>query len=109
LQTHYNDLVKLVPTIKAIGHQQLSSLGNIRFKGKFTGFIKDFVAYGNINTSVGNLNADVNMKLPDDKIPTYSGKISSAGLNIGRLFNNNRLGIVALDGKVKGSGFTLNE
>lgn len=107
LQTNYTDLVKLVPTIKALGPRTLSSLGNIRFKGNFTGFIQDFVAYGNINSSIGNLNADLNMKLPDNKTPTYSGKISSAGLDLGRLFANNRIGKVALDGKVKGSGFTL--
>lgn len=107
LVTNYYDLVKLVPSLNRVGQQQMQSLGNIRFKGNFTGFIKDFVAYGNISTSIGNLNADVNMKLPDGKLATYSGKISSQGLNIGRLFNNPKIGMVALDGKVKGSGLTL--
>ncbi len=109
LQTNYNDLVQLVPALKNITQPQLSQLGSIRFRGNFTGFIKDFVAYGNINTSLGNLNADLNMKLPDYRIPTYSGKISSAGFDIGRLFNNKKLGNIALNGKVKGSGFKLND
>ncbi len=111
LQTNYNDLVMLVPALKRIKQPQISQLGAINFKGNFTGFIKDFVAFGNINTSLGNLNADVNMKLPDNKVPTYSGKISSAGFNLGRFFNNSKFGLVAFDGKVKGSGFstkTLN-
>jgi hypothetical protein len=82
-------------------------LGNIRFRGNFTGFINDFVAYGNIGTDLGNLNADINMKLPANKTATYSGKISSAGFNLGRFFNNPKLGSVAFDGKVKGSGFTV--
>jgi len=107
LTTNYYDLVKLIPSLKRVAQQQFQSLGTIRFKGNFTGFIKDFVAYGNINTSIGNLNADVNMKLPDGKLATYSGKISSQGLNIGKLFNNPKLGLVALDGKVKGTGLTL--
>lgn len=107
LVTNYYDLVKLVPSLNRLGKQQMQSLGNIRFKGNFTGFIKDFVAYGNVSTSIGNLNADVNMKLPDGKLATYSGKISSQGLNIGRLFNNPKIGMVALDGKVKGTGLTL--
>ncbi len=109
LQTNYNDLVKLVPTLKNINQAQLNQLGNIRFRGNFTGFIQDFVAYGNINTSIGNLNADLNMKLPDHKIPTYSGKISSAGFDMGRFFNNPKMGKVALNGKVKGRGFTLKD
>ncbi len=111
LQTNYNDLVMLVPALKKIKQPQLSQLGNIRFKGNFTGFIKDFVAFGNISTNMGNLNADINMKLPENKIPTYSGKISSASFNLGRFFNNSKLGLVAFNGKVKGSGFstkTLN-
>ena len=107
LQTNYNDLVMLVPALKNIRQPQLSQLGTIHFKGNFTGFIKDFVAFGNINTNLGNLNADINMKLPDNKIPTYSGKISSAGFNLGRFFNNPQLGLVAFNGKVKGSGFNI--
>ncbi len=107
LQINYNDLVTLVPSLKNIRQPQLNQLGTIHFKGNFTGFINDFVAYGNINTSLGNLNADINMKLPANKIPTYSGKISSAGFNLGRFFNNSKLGNVAFDGKVKGSGFNI--
>lgn len=109
LQTNYNDLAKLVPSIKSLGPKTLMTLGNIRFKGNFTGFIQDFVAYGNINTSIGNLNADLNMKLPDGKVPSYSGKISSAGLDLGRLFNNSQIGKVALSGTIKGRGFIVKD
>ncbi len=108
LQTTYTDITRLVPALRNAGLKQLSRLGNIRFTGNFTGFIKDFVAYGNINTSLGSINADLNMKLPDDHLPTYSGKISSRGFYLGKLINSNQLGKVALDGKVKGSGFALN-
>ncbi len=107
LQTNYNDLVTLVPELKNVRQPQLRELGNVRFRGTFTGFIKDFVAFGNINTSLGNLNADINMKLPENSPATYSGKISSGGFNLGRFFNNNQLGMVALDGKVKGTGFNI--
>ena len=107
LNTNYNDLVTLIPSLKKIKNPRLDQLGNIGFKGNFTGFINDFVAYGNISTSLGNLNADLNMKLPANKAPIYSGKISSAGFSLGRFFNNSKLGTVALDGKVKGSGFNI--
>jgi TamB, inner membrane protein subunit of TAM complex len=107
LQTNYNDLVTLIPSLKDIHQPQLRQLGNIRFKGNYTGFIRDFVAFGNISTSLGNLNADINMKLPENGTATYSGKISSGGFNLGRFFNNNDLGNIALDGTVKGSGFSI--
>ncbi|MBL7703028.1 MAG: translocation/assembly module TamB domain-containing protein [Ferruginibacter sp.] len=108
-QTNYRDITTLVPSLKKAGLQQMANLGNIRFAGNFTGFINDFVAYGNINTALGNLNADLNMKLPAGKMPSYSGKISSAGFQLGRLIGNNQLGSVALNGNVKGSGFSAND
>lgn len=107
LQTNYSDLITLVPSLRNIRQPQLRQLGNIHYKGNFTGFIRDFVAYGNIRTNLGNLNADINMKLPDNQVPIYSGKISSAGFQVGRFFNNSKLGLVIFDGKVKGSGFTV--
>lgn len=109
LFTNYNDLVTLVPYLKTIRQPQLNQLSTIRFKGNFTGFIKDFVAYGNISTNLGNVNADINMKLRNVNVPTYSGKISSAGFNLGRFFNNNQLGNVAFSGQVKGKGFSLKD
>ncbi len=109
LRTNYTDLVTLVPSLKNIRQPQLDQLTSIRFKGNFTGFIRDFVAFGNISTNLGNLNADINMKLPENSVATYSGKISSAGFDLGRFFNNSRLGNVALDGKVKGRGFNIKD
>lgn len=109
LRTNYTDLVTLVPYLKKITQPQLSQLGNIRFKGNFTGFLKDFVAYGDISTDLGNVNADINMKLRNVSVPTYSGKISSAGFNLGRFFTNDRLGNVAFSGQVKGKGFNLDD
>ena len=87
---------------------QVAKLGSIRFKGTFTGFINDFVAFGNIHTSLGNIIADINMKLPQNQAPSYSGKISSPGFQLGQFMQNNKLGNIALDGRVKGSGFNLN-
>lgn len=107
-QTNYRDIAALVPSLNRAGLNKLGSLGTIRFKGNFTGFINDFVAYGDINTALGNLSADLNMKLPDNKTPSYSGKISSPGFQLGRFLNNDKLGIVALNGKVRGTGFTVN-
>ena len=109
LVTNYNDLVTIIPSLKKVTQPKLSKLGNIHFKGNFTGFINDFVTYGTINTSLGNVIADLNMKLPENKTPTYSGKISSAGFDLGQFINNKDLGNIALDGNVTGSGFSLKD
>ncbi len=109
LVTNYNDLVAIIPSLKNVTQPKLQKLGNINFKGNFTGFINDFVTYGNISTGLGNVIADLNMKLPENKPATYSGKLSSAGFNLGQFINNKDLGNIALDGNVAGSGFTLKD
>ncbi len=107
LVTNYSDLSAFIPSLKNITEPNLSVLGNINFKGNFIGFINDFVTYGNINTGLGNVIADINMKLPNNSIATYSGKISSEGFNIGKFTATKELGNIALDGNVAGSGFSL--
>jgi hypothetical protein len=109
LVTNYTDLVTIIPKLKNVTHPNLRLLGNMRFKGNFTGFVNDFVTYGNINTNLGDIIADINMKLPEDKPATYSGKISSSGFDLGQFLNSNSLGNIALDGNVVGSGFTLKD
>ncbi len=109
LVTNYADLVTLVPSLKNLEQPQLSRLGTISFKGNYTGFINDFVTYGYIKTNLGDIIADINMKLPDNKPATYSGKISSSGFNLGQFINTKTLGNIALDGNVIGSGFTKKD
>jgi hypothetical protein len=57
--------------------ENLSTLGTMRFSGKFTGFLNDFVAYGNLNTALGYLSSDLNFKLdPEVNRSSYSGHLS---------------------------------
>ncbi|MGC4104240.1 AsmA family protein [Ferruginibacter sp.] len=109
LVTNYKDLIAIIPSLKNVTQPQLPKLGDIRFRGNFTGFINDFVTYGNINTNLGDVIADINMKLPDNSPATYSGKISSSGFNLGQFLNSSALGNIALDGNIKGSGFNLKD
>ena len=106
LKTTFADITAIVPTLKTITKPQLSKLGNIQYKGNFTGFINDFVAFGTINTNLGVVTGDINMKLPDNKPPVYLGKISTNGFKLGSFFNNDQLGAISFNGKVNGRGFT---
>ncbi|MBC7890027.1 MAG: translocation/assembly module TamB domain-containing protein [Ferruginibacter sp.] len=106
IQTTYADITNIVPSLKNITKPQLSKLGSIRYKGNFTGFVNDFVAFGSISTRLGIVTGDINMKLPDDRAPVYLGKISTVGFKLGEFFNNNQLGAITFNGKVNGSGFT---
>ncbi|MEO7534977.1 MAG: translocation/assembly module TamB domain-containing protein [Ferruginibacter sp.] len=106
LLTTYEDLTTILPDLKNIDQPKLSKLGNIRYQGNFTGFINDFVAFGAINTRLGIVTGDINMKLPAGKAPVYLGKISTVGFRLGEFLDNDRLGTITFSGKVNGSGFT---
>ncbi|MEJ7611416.1 MAG: translocation/assembly module TamB domain-containing protein [Ferruginibacter sp.] len=109
LRTNYTDLVSIVPQLRKLRQPAISKLGAISFTGNFTGFIRDFVAFGTFNTALGNLTADVNMKTPTGRPPAYSGNISTTGFNIGSFINNPQLGRVALNAKIVGTGFNIND
>ncbi len=105
IQTNYTDLSNLVPSLAEITQPRLSSMGNILYKGNFTGFIRDFVTYGTLTTNLGTLVTDVNMKLPINGSALYAGKIITNRFNLGGFLNNTQVGTISLNGKINGVGF----
>lgn len=111
LHTTYRDAAEFIPAIKTITAPDLNKLTHLRFRGTYTGFINDFVTYGTIETNLGTLQTDLNMKFPKNGQPVYAGKISTKGFQLGSFINSTNIGSVAFDGKIKGKGFkwqTLN-
>jgi len=86
-----------------------AAIGTIRINGKFTGFLNDFVAFGNATTDIGYISSDLNLKLDQNSDKSsYSGHLSAIGFNIGQLTGEqNLLGKISFNTKVNGSGFTL--
>ncbi|MBL4594657.1 MAG: translocation/assembly module TamB [Flavobacteriales bacterium] len=81
-------------------------LGTIRFKGSFTGFYHDFVTYGTLKTSLGNLTTDVSLKLKDGK-PRYKGKIISNHFDLGRFAEMREdIGDITMNVNINGEGFS---
>ncbi len=109
LQTNYNELVTIIPALKKVTKPALYKLGAIKYVGTFTGFTNDFVAYGNINTNLGAVQGDVNMKLPAGAEPVYRGNISTGGFNLGQFMNDKNLGILAVNGAINGRSFALDK
>lgn len=107
LQTNYYDLISIIPVLKEIKTPDLPKLGNIYYKGNFTGFLNDFVTYGTISTNLGVIAADINMKLPANAAPSYSGKLITQGFKLGAFLDEPKLGTVSLNGSVKGAGFNM--
>lgn len=104
----YGDISQFFPVIKTITEPRLDRLGFIRFKGSFTGFMTDFVTYGTLETALGTLATDVNMKFPAKGAPQYLGTIQTEEFNIGQFIGNSALGSIGVAGDIAGQGFTLN-
>ncbi|MFT4093450.1 MAG: hypothetical protein QM640_07405 [Niabella sp.] len=104
-KTIYSDAAAFIPSLKDIKSPDLRQLGTVLFSGNFTGFIRDFVTFGTIQTALGTVKADLNMKLPQNGSPVYSGTVSSAGFNAGKLLQDDNIGYVSLNSTLKGAGF----
>jgi len=86
--------------------KEIARLGNMQFKGAFTGFYNDFVAYGDFYTDMGKISTDLTLrKNKRTNRIEYSGKVATANLNIGRIFSiQDDLGFISMSADVTGSG-----
>ncbi|MBA3705085.1 MAG: translocation/assembly module TamB, partial [Bacteroidetes bacterium] len=115
LTTNYSDL-KLIPLPPFEEHRKLmvspniAKLGNVKFKGTFTGLYNDFYAYGNFTTALGNLSTDLSVRHNEKKnIEVYKGKLKSIAFDFGKFFGAKYLGKVTANVNIDGSGLTLED
>jgi len=107
-RTTYRDAVTIIPSLREVAYPDLRKLEYIRFTGTFTGFIRDFVTFGTIETSLGTVRSDLNMKLPRGSEPVYSGNISTDQFNLGGFLDDPQLGFLSMEGVIKGRGLSAN-
>jgi hypothetical protein len=75
----------------------------LTYKGNFTGFFNDFVAYGKLSTNIGIISTDM-MFTPDSlNSITFSGKITTTDLLIGSLLDNKLLKDISLNLQIDGT------
>jgi len=109
VQTNYLESAVLYKGLKDIKTPNLSALGDIRFQGSFKGTISDFIANGNVSSSLGGAYANVAMKFPTKGVPSYNGTLITQQFNLGKFINSDVLGRVTFNGKVDGRGFSLSQ
>jgi len=63
--------------------ERLDKLGTILYKGKFTGFLNDFVAFGKFKTDLGELSSDVLFKPDTSNYFNITGRISAVDFDLG--------------------------
>lgn len=75
----------------------LFKMGALRFKGEFTGFLNDFVAYGALKTDKGQVISDVSLKqMPNDTL-VIKGRFQTKNLGLNALFESESLGMIDSD------------
>ncbi|MFZ6052252.1 translocation/assembly module TamB domain-containing protein [Halocola ammonii] len=82
-------------------------LGRMNFTGNFTGFLKDFVAYGTLSTAIGSVSSDLSLKQTESGDYSYSGSLSTDRFNLGKFYRDTLLGELTSSLSVEGSGIKL--
>lgn len=85
-----------------------TKLGTINYQGRFTGFINDFISFGEFKTKLGRLASDINMTFGKDNVPSYEGTLKAIDFNVGELAGLTKLGRTSLSAKISGKGFNIN-
>lgn len=89
--------------------KEMLDLGKLVYKGNFTGFYKDFVSFGSIESQFGSAQTDLNMKLNETtQLSEYNGLLKLKQFELGKYLKNKDLGVVDLVATVKGKGFNLD-
>ncbi len=91
----------------------LVNLGNLTYRGKFTGFIDDFVAYGELSTDLGTLISDLSLQPDSDNILNFNGRLRALHFDAGSLVGSDQIGRITFNaggsGQISGdSGISAN-
>jgi len=81
----------------------MKNIGEFSYEGNFTGFLNDFVAYGNAYSDLGSLRCDISFKPSVLGVLKIGGSVQTRKLHFGKIFNQKRLGILTMSGKINGT------
>jgi len=113
IATNKKDIDLLYSRFTGVKNRQVPAIvekfGNVNFKGQFTGFQNDFIAYGEFKTKLGRFNSDINLKFDKANVPSYTGKITTFDFNLGQLLDQDILGRTTLTANVKGRGTDVKQ
>lgn len=75
----------------------------LTYQGKFTGFVNDFVAYGNITSNLGKINSDLSIRPDSMESLKFEGQLKSTNFDLGTfIFKPEILGKITITALVKG-------
>jgi sporulation protein YlmC with PRC-barrel domain len=107
LQTSGPELITFIPSANTT-NVAWKDLNNINFKGKYKGYIQDFVTDGTLTTNLGAVATNIHMTFLRGSQPTYNGFFSTNNLQLGRIIKQDIIGNLSAKGNIDGSGFDLD-
>jgi hypothetical protein len=112
LKTNAKDLEQISKSGKEllVIPEAIKKLGTISFNGSFTGFTTDFVTYGEIRTSQGNIRTDISVRPGESKKYMVKGLLKGSDINIGELTGKTEfLGNLSMQANVDGYAYSLKK
>jgi len=88
---------------------ELLRIGSLSYVGNLKGSITDFSLKGLIETTIGKIRTDLNLKFPEEKPEQYKGEIEIFAFNLGTLLNTPTVGKLSMIAQVDGKGFVIDE
>ena len=95
--------------ISSLLPNELDRLGTFSFSGYYQGRINDFNLKGQMQSAIGGIYTDFNMKLPDNQVASYKGEIQTIDFDLGNLIAQENVGICNIKVNLEGQGFSLAE
>lgn len=88
----------------------LNKLEFLKFNGSFDGYLNNFVAFGNVNSGLGNAKLDLQLNIIGGKeLANYTGNVGITDFKLGDFLNQPQLGNVSLNAAITdGKGFSAN-
>jgi hypothetical protein len=80
----------------------LLQAGIIEYKGNFTGFLSDFVAYGTFSSKWGVLNTDLSFLPLKGKMMKINGHLKTVNFQVGQLVQTDILERITFNGDIQG-------
>ena len=106
VNSSYRDLTTILPFVDL--PPNLSSLGQMTFKGTYIGYFDNFVADGYLKTGIGDLKSDLKLNLQKGKQgAAYDGGLLLDNFDIGAFVDNEDLGRLSVKADINGTGLTL--
>lgn len=100
IETDFDRLEALIPGFSVPSN--FKKLGNLSFKGRFDGFLVDFVALGELQTDLGDINLDMRLDLKKGRDQAeYSGAIALTDFDLETWTGQSDFGNLSLAARVR--------